>query len=195
MELPFGAKASLGRNSGVPPKPSLAAGKSTASVSAIKGNYFSIRDRFRNLSRRSEQHSKRGDTVKEGKPRSSEDVGPGKSFFDPFVWASQSPMPASGLLSFNSVQGPGTVNLDFGLFRTFRLSEHIQMQFRAEAFNFTNTPHFANPSDAQATISTSSAERRRHAIDLVSWILNAVKGTGREGVDERVFRLGVRLSF
>ena len=45
------------------------------------------------------------------------------------------------------------MNLDFGLFRTFRLSERIQMQFRAEAFNFTNTPHFANPSDAQATIS------------------------------------------
>jgi hypothetical protein len=26
-------------------------------------------------------------------------------------------------------------------------------------------------------------------------VLNATKGTGREGVDERLFRFGVRLSF
>ena len=110
-----------------------------------------------------------------------------------FAWAAVTDV-RFGTAAFNSVQGPGTVNLDFGLFRTFRLSERIQMQFRAEAFNFTNTPHFANPSDAQATISNrvlnADGTYRSGFMEI-----NAVKGTGREGVDERVFRLGIRLSF
>ena len=32
------------------------------------------------------------------------------------------------------------------LFREFPARERVRMQFRAEAFNFTNTPHFGNPS-------------------------------------------------
>ena len=37
------------------------------------------------------------------------------------------------------------VNLDLGLFREFSATERVKIQFRAEAFNFTNTPHFNNP--------------------------------------------------
>jgi len=51
-----------------------------------------------------------------------------------------------------------------------------------EAFNFTNTPHLANPdnnvgdgSDFMTITSTSSL--------------------GREGIDERQFRLGFRFTF
>jgi hypothetical protein len=43
------------------------------------------------------------------------------------------------------MRGPGVVNTDLSLFRTFKLREKLDMQFRAEAFNFSNTPHFANP--------------------------------------------------
>ena len=43
------------------------------------------------------------------------------------------------------MRGPGEVNMDLGLSREFRLKERYSIQFRAEAFNFTNTPHFANP--------------------------------------------------
>jgi len=44
------------------------------------------------------------------------------------------------------VQGPGFHRLDFSIFKNFRTSERTQLQFRAEFFNLTNTPQFANPS-------------------------------------------------
>ena len=43
------------------------------------------------------------------------------------------------------MRGPGVVNLDASLFRTFNLASQVQLQFRAEAFNVSNTPHFGNP--------------------------------------------------
>jgi hypothetical protein len=39
----------------------------------------------------------------------------------------------------NILRGPSWVNLDFSLFRTFRIAEGVGLQFRAEAFNLTNT--------------------------------------------------------
>jgi outer membrane receptor protein involved in Fe transport len=42
--------------------------------------------------------------------------------------------------------GPGLFNLDAAVFRNFPISEHVGLEFRAEAFSVTNTPHFSNPS-------------------------------------------------
>ena len=50
-----------------------------------------------------------------------------------------------GTVGRNTMRGPGVVNTDLSLFRTFKLRERLDMQFRAEAFNLSNTPHFANP--------------------------------------------------
>jgi Carboxypeptidase regulatory-like domain len=44
--------------------------------------------------------------------------------------------------------GPGTINLDFSLFKVFRMTERGQLEFRAESFNLANHPNFANPSTA-----------------------------------------------
>ena len=52
---------------------------------------------------------------------------------------------ALGNSGFNNLRGPGVFNWDFGVFRDFPIRERIHLQFRAEAFNFTNTPHFCNP--------------------------------------------------
>lgn len=42
-------------------------------------------------------------------------------------------------------RGPSFSNLDSSVFKNFAFTESISMQFRAEAFNTTNTPQFAQP--------------------------------------------------
>ena len=53
--------------------------------------------------------------------------------------------PAFGNSSFNYLRGPGATNFDASVFRDFQIWERLSMQFRAEGFNVTNTPHFADP--------------------------------------------------
>ena len=43
------------------------------------------------------------------------------------------------------MRGPGYGNWDFGVFRQFNMPRDMHMQFRFEAFNVLNTPHFNNP--------------------------------------------------
>lgn len=45
----------------------------------------------------------------------------------------------------NILQGPGTKNVDFSLFKNTRLAEAKVLQLRAEFFNLFNTPQFNNP--------------------------------------------------
>jgi Carboxypeptidase regulatory-like domain len=40
---------------------------------------------------------------------------------------------------------PNTQNLDFSLFKMFKISERFGLEFRAESFNLFNTPQFNNP--------------------------------------------------
>jgi hypothetical protein len=51
-----------------------------------------------------------------------------------------------------AVRGPHLRNTDFSLFKDTTLTDRLTMQFRAEAFNLTNTPHFGLPNtNANAT--------------------------------------------
>jgi hypothetical protein len=43
------------------------------------------------------------------------------------------------------LRGPSELNLDLGVQRSFALTERHVIDFRAEFFNFTNTPKFGNP--------------------------------------------------
>jgi hypothetical protein len=46
----------------------------------------------------------------------------------------------------SQAHGPGDRRLDFSLFKEFPITESKHFEFRAEFFNLTNTPWFANPS-------------------------------------------------
>jgi hypothetical protein len=52
---------------------------------------------------------------------------------------------APGTSGRDILRGPGSSNIDLALFKNFTLTERIKAQFRAQAYNLTNTPHFANP--------------------------------------------------
>jgi len=43
------------------------------------------------------------------------------------------------------LSGDGAFNLGFGLMKAFHLTERLRLQFRAEAFNLTNTPTLSDP--------------------------------------------------
>ena len=45
----------------------------------------------------------------------------------------------------NTLQGPGTKNVDFSVFRNIKLTERFSGQLRSEFFNLFNTPQFNNP--------------------------------------------------
>ena len=72
---------------------------------------------------------------------------------------------ALGNASRNPVRGPAYRDLDLSAIKTTRFTEHTDLEFRAELFNLTNTPQFAQPngsfgSAAFGTITATSAEQR-----------------------------------
>lgn len=57
----------------------------------------------------------------------------------------QAPQFTIGNSSRNPVSGPGYQTLDLMVGKTFTLTERLRTEFRAEAFNATNTPTLGNP--------------------------------------------------
>ncbi len=106
-------------------------------------------------------------------------VGDAGTYFDTTAFARVTDV-RFGNVGRNTLRGPGVVNLDLSLFRTFKLTDRFQLQFRAEAFNVSNTPHFDFP-DSDA----NSADFGR----VFSTDSDAGFGRSRE------FRFGLRLNF
>src|SRR5207237_1763286 len=50
-----------------------------------------------------------------------------------------------GSSSRNPVRGPGLQNADLMIGKTFRVTERLNLEFRAEAFNISNTPPLNDP--------------------------------------------------
>jgi hypothetical protein len=71
-------------------------------------------------------------------------VGPGQFWFDTTAFGQPGPN-RFGTAGRNTIRGPGIVNYDFSIFRIFRIREQTNLEFRAEFYNLTNTPHFNNP--------------------------------------------------
>jgi len=116
-------------------------------------------------------------------------VGAGTPYYDPSAFADVTEA-RFGSSGFGTLRGPGLFNWDFGLTREFNIHKDVKLQFRMEAFNFTNTPHLDLPGqdvtdpDNFLTINSGTGNSGRGVFDLA-----------REGIDERQFRLGFRLVF
>ncbi|MEN6535537.1 MAG: TonB-dependent receptor, partial [Bryobacteraceae bacterium] len=113
-------------------------------------------------------------------------IGKTTPFFDPLAFRSVTAV-RYGNSGRNILRGPGVVNMDLGVFRTFDLGERFAVQFRAESFNFTNTPHFSNPS-ATASNMTLKSDGTINSLGGFMCITSATS-------DERVFRFALRFSF
>jgi hypothetical protein len=61
---------------------------------------------------------------------------------------------AFGSSGRNILSGPGLFGLNLALSKTFKLTERLRAELRAETFNFTNTPQFANPTTSLTSSST-----------------------------------------
>jgi hypothetical protein len=108
-------------------------------------------------------------------------IGPGQFYFDTSAF-SQPTCVCIGTVGYNTMRGPALTNLDLSLFRNFRVTERWRLQFRAESFNFTNTPYFSAPSGSI----TASNFGQVTGVQGSSW---------REGLGQRMFRFGMKLQF
>ncbi len=86
----------------------------------------------------------------------------------------QAPQFTIGNSSRNPVSGPGYQTADVMLGKQFALSERLRTEFRAEAFNVTNTPPLGNPNGSFG---------------------NAAFGSITTALDPRVFELVLKLHF
>jgi hypothetical protein len=76
-------------------------------------------------------------------------IGVGRSWFDPTAFVQPAPVngvPTQGNVGKNVYSGPGQVQFNASLFRSFPIHESLSFQFRFDALNALNHPTFANPS-------------------------------------------------
>jgi len=181
-ELPFGG-GKRWLNSGGVGRAMLGGWQVNATFSVYSGTPFTITSADTSLN--APGNSQTADQVK-AEVEKFGGVGAESAFFDPLAFA-----PVTGVRFGNTgrniLRGPGVVNLDVGVFRTFRLTERKQLQFRVESFNFTNTPHFNNPG--------ANASNLRLNPDGSVRSLGGFMAITSAADDQRQVRLGLRLEF
>ncbi|MDE3178961.1 MAG: TonB-dependent receptor [Acidobacteriota bacterium] len=116
-------------------------------------------------------------------------IGPEQDWFYPGAFQGVDTQ-RFGTSPFYVFHGPSAFNLDLGLFRTFKLTERFNLQFRAQAFNSTNTPHFNGPSGSCGSLGTNGGCTGGSFGQVTS-----TRNFAREGIDQRQFEFGARLSF
>ena len=109
------------------------------------------------------------------------EVGASGTYYDVSAWAQPQGV-RFGNTERNQFRGPGAVNLDMSLFRSFPMGGTRRLELRVEGANITNTPKFVNPN---GDVNSGNFMR----------ILGTF-GTATSGAYfERNIRLGLRFSF
>jgi hypothetical protein len=187
-ELPFGA-GKRWANSNPAAKALLSGWQVNGVLVMYTGEPFSVSAADTSLN--TPGSTQRADQVVE-KVKYLGNTGPGQSWFDPLAFKPVTEV-RFGTAGYNTLRGPGTFNLDMGVFRQLPVREGIKLEFRAEAFNATNTPHFGNPGGNVSNMVLNQDGSIRSLGGYTE--ITSVKAKGRDGIDERMFRFGLRLSF
>jgi hypothetical protein len=100
---------------------------------------------------------------------------------------SSGPVPCQNLignLGRNQLVGPGLFDMDFSIFKNFRVTERITTQFRVEMFNVLNHPSFLPPLNQEAVLNSSdgSVPQRAGVLDTTS-------------TDPRQIQFGLKVNF
>jgi hypothetical protein len=176
-ELPFGAGKRWGNANSVA-KAVVGGWQVNGIFSAYSGSPFSVSSSGTSLN--APGNSQTADLVTT-EVRKLGGIGRNALYYDPAAFRAVTET-RFGNTGRNILRGPGVTHVDLGLFRSFKFSERVQLQFRAEAFNLSNTPHFSNPaanvSGAGFMTITSTANEDNNA-----------------DASERKLRLGLRLSW
>jgi hypothetical protein len=140
--------------------------------SAFTGNPGTVSSSGSSLNARG--NSQTADIVSE--PVKTGNIGADTPYYETSAWAPITEV-RYGNTGRNTNRGPGWMNIDAGIFRRFPIGERVNLEFRLEGFNLTNTPHFNNPnrnvnSSGFMTITSTSANS-----------------------PERQFRIGGRITF
>lgn len=88
----------------------------------------------------------------------------------------------AGSLGLTPVSGPGYWNVDFGLIKRTPVTENVNIEFRAEAFNVFNHTNFFIPVDATTEMSRQN-------------INSATFGQITQTFDPRILQFAVKLNF
>ena len=139
-ELPFGPGKRMAQNGAV--AKILEDWQVNGVVSAFSGRPFTVTASGASLN--APGSTQTADQVK-GEVAKLGGRGPGQPWMDPSAFAQPTGDARFGNTGRNQFIGPSQQNLDFSIFRRFRIKEEVILEFRTEAFNFTNTPHFGNP--------------------------------------------------
>jgi outer membrane receptor protein involved in Fe transport len=186
-ELPFGPNKPMAQSG--PASWLLRGWQTNGAFSAYTGTPFTVGASGAELN--APGSSQTADQVKDGKVQVIGEIGPNKTWFDPLAFRQPTGV-RFGTTGRNTVRGPGLWNIDLSLFRTFNLGERFKLEFKAEAFNATNTPKFANPAANVASMSLNPDGTIR-ALNNFSSITSTL--TALATPSERQFRFGLRLSF
>jgi hypothetical protein len=115
----------------------------------------------------------------------------GQAYFNPLAYAPVTTV-SFGSSGLNRLRGPGSTNLDAGIFRTIPITERFKAQIRAEAINVSNTPHFANPGANVSNLQRNSDGSVKNLNGFSQ--ITSTNPLGRL-LDQRYFRFALRFTF
>ncbi len=125
-------------------------------------------------------------------------LGPGNPYYSPlsfrdplFSFSAANPVYRPGNTGWGTLRGPGYWRFNPAVFKDFKITERVNVEFRAESTNVTNTPAWGNPNASSSSLrlrpdgalDTSLSDPLRNFMSITS------ASTGRD------IRFGLRVAF